>query len=100
MAAIQSNPQLKLVEHELDDDDLAAQLDAWQEAKEALAPHRKRWNLVNGQVKAQLEEFALADGDYRCGRFAISVRTGESKRVEFERASKQRMTIKLLDEDE
>jgi hypothetical protein len=99
MAAVTADPQLRLVENQLDDDEeLAAQLDEWLAAKEALVAPRKRYALVNDQVKATLAE--LEEGEYRCGRFAITIAHSESRKVEFERTSSKRISIKLFADDE
>jgi hypothetical protein len=98
MAAIEATPQLRLVEEALDDDDLAAQLEEWQAAKEALVGPRQRYTRVDAQIKAALDD--LGAGEYRCGRFRIRVSHGEARRVEFERASSKRIAIKLFDDDD
>src|SRR4030095_12529692 len=98
MAAVSDHPQLSLVEEALDDDDLAAQLEEWQAAKEALVGPRQRYTRLNAQIKAALDD--LGAGEYRCGRFRIRVAHGEARKVEFERASSKRIAIKLLGDDE
>jgi hypothetical protein len=97
--AVATAPQLRFMERTLDDTELAAQLEEWQEAKDDLKPYRERFTARDKQVKQVIKELALADGDYRVGRFAIRIREAEERHIEFERASNKRMTIKLIEDD-
>lgn len=101
MAALKNRPQLGLLEAVVGNTELANQLDEWQEAREDLKPHAKRFRLLNQQVKQAIEDLDLANGDYRCGSFTITIGTPESKHIEFERASKISIRIKpAKDEDD
>jgi hypothetical protein len=98
--AVNADPQLSLIDDVLEDEDLEQLLDDWTDAKAALVAPRKRYALVNDQVKAMLEELELDVGEYRCGKFRIRITRSESKQVAFERTSTKRISIKLFGDDE
>jgi hypothetical protein len=96
--AVNADPQLSLIDDVLEDEDLEQLLDDWNDAKAALVAPRKRYALVNDQVKAELDE--LAEGEYRCGKYRVRIAKSESKQVEFERTATKRISIKLFGDDE
>lgn len=98
--AIATRAQIGIFDQLVEDEELAATLASWSAAKDALANPREKFVALDKKAKGAIAALKLAPGDYRCGRFVVAVRMGESKEVTFERTSKAVIRIRRPKDDE
>lgn len=88
-------PQMALDEEVLTDSELEDLLDKRESAKEQMKPYRKRYTDAHKLVMARIAQKELSDGTYRFGEFIVKQSEAEEKRIEFDRASSKRISIKV-----
>jgi hypothetical protein len=85
--------QQSLDEQPLNNENLKKALEEWGIAKGRLKGPRKAYAAINATVKELIDQADLDDGSYRCGPWIIKLSQAEGKRIEFERATRQRISI-------
>ena len=94
MTTVQEQAQIGLEEVQLDNSNLAKALDDWFAAKDRLKGPAKAYRAINRTVKELIDQAHLPDGSYRCNGAVIKLSSTEGKRIEFERATRQHISIK------
>jgi hypothetical protein len=97
LAAVQ--PQTALEELLIEDDELEAQLEARERAKEKAGKARKTFQEVNEAVKVHVNELDAGEATLRCGRFLISRSERPGRSVSFETGPATRLSIRVVKDD-
>lgn len=91
-------PQISMDDRFIEDPELEAMLEEWQEAKESMSEARQLFSPLDEKAKARVLGLDLATGEkVRCGRFVLSKTEQDEKSVEFTRTAKVKPHIKLLE---
>lgn len=97
---VSARPQISIYEQTIEDPELEAALERREVLKAAASEARKSLTEATDSIKTTVKALDVADAPVRVGRFVISQRRIAAKSVSFETAPTERLSIRLLPEDD
>lgn len=97
---VREQPQGSFGEELIEDPELEAELEDWEEKKHEAKDALKDFKAVDDKIKGRILVREPEDGAvFRCGRFAMTVKTSKAAHREFDVNPSTQVRIKAIGED-